>query len=425
MKTRGLLLRSCWAVSGICLSATSFAQSTESDLAPGYRPFRKVEKLLIPDIPDSVLASWHYVDEHITIKPGVSILADYTAFSQDAASVTQVGTQDNKAEFRHIRFSLRGRLHFFFDWTYSISADYKGFGQNDGAGDWSFADTSFSHRLGGKHRELTVGKMKEPVIYEIVSSTSNLPQMERMLSPFSTSRNWGVSVSDAILDERVTWAGGVYNDWLVDGGALDTSGTQVSGRLTWLARWANEGRSFLHLATSVRYNGGDSDILRYRGRPESNVADYYVDTGDLSADHAWHTGFEALWNEGPVSVLAEYVEARILSEASGDPRITGWYLTGSWVLTGETRPYDRIAGQARRVLPTKRWGAPELVVRFSRLDFDDGLVRGGTMDKTYVGLNWWATKRWKAGFGWGRTWLERDGLEGRTDSFLTRLQWIH
>lgn len=401
------------------------AQPKESDPAPDYHPPHRLARLLIPNIPDDMLTAWRYVDGHITVRPGLEVLGDYTAFSQDAASVAQVGTQDNEAEFRHVRLSLRGRLHFFFDWAYSVSVDYKGFGQNDGAGNWSFADTAFSHHLGGKHRELTVGKMKEPAIYEIVSSTSNLPQQERMLSPFSTSRNWGVSVADAVLDQRVTWAAGVYNDWLIDGGALDSSGTQVSGRVTWLPRWADEGGSYTHLAASVRYNGGDSDILRYRGRPESNVADYYVDTGDLAADHAWHVGFEALWNEGPFSVLAEYVGARVVSEASGDPWISGWYLTGSWVLTGETRPYDRQAGIARRILPTKRWGAPELVVRFSRLDFDDGLVRGGTMDKTYLGINWWVTNRGKAGFGWGRTWLERDGLEGRTDSFLTRLQWIH
>jgi hypothetical protein len=36
--------------------------------------------------------------------------------------------------------------------------------------------------------------------------------------------------------------------------------------------------------------------------PESNVADNYVDTGELPADHAWRLGAEALWNEGPFSV---------------------------------------------------------------------------------------------------------------------------
>lgn len=114
-------------------------------------------------------------------------------------------------------------------------------------------------------------------------------------------------------------------------------------------------------------------------------------------------GLEALWNEGPVSVLAEYNRAWVNSPASGFPTFYGYYITGSWVLTGETRPYDRTVGYARRVIPTDHWGAPELVVRFSHEDLVSGVVQGGSFNKTYLGMNWWATRRWKMGFGWGHT----------------------
>ena len=95
------------------------------------------------------------------------------------------------------------------------------------------------------------------------------------------------------------------------------------------------------------------------------------------------------------------------------------------MVAGETRPYDRTVGYARRVIPTRRWGAPELVARYSHLDLDDGIVQGGTFNKTYFGLNWWATRRWKMGVGWGRTWLDRFGTTGVTDSYLLRFQWIY
>ena len=34
-------------------------------------------------------------------------------------------------------------------------------------------------------------------------------------------------------------------------------------------------------------------------------------------------------------------------------------------------------------------------------------------------------RRWKIGFGWGHTWLDRFGKTGVTDSFLTRIQWVY
>jgi len=98
------------------------------------------------------------------------------------------------------------------------------------------------------------------------------------------------------------------------------------------------------------------------------------------------------------------------------------YITGSWVLTGESRPYDRTVGYARRIIPKSHWGALELVGRFSSEDLDSGSVKGGSFDKTYPGINWWATRRAKIGFGWGHTWLDRFGKTGETESLQTRLQ---
>ncbi len=404
--------------------AASRAQSPDSELAPDYAPPPHVEPLAFPDIPDEVLDAQKIDHPDFSLHWGLAILGDSTSFSQDAASLAQVGRQPDKAEFRSFRFIVRGDLRFLGPWNYFLSAEYKGFGQNTGADNWAFGDIRLSRPLWGDFAKLTLGKQKEAFAYEMVGDAANLPHQERLLSPFFQSRNWGVSVSDAILDRRATWSVGLFNDWLIDGADFATSGTQAAARFTALPIWEDNGRRYLHLATSVRYNGGDQDTLRFRGRPETNVADYYLDTGNLTADHAWELGLEALWNEGPLSLLAEYIRADVSSPASGDPAFSGWYLTGSWVITGETRPYDRNVAYARRVLPTKRWGAPELVVRVGRVDLDDASVTGGSLNQTYLGLNWWATKRWKLGFGWGHTQLDRDDRKGHTDRFHLRLQWI-
>ena len=259
----------------------------------------------------------------------------------------------------------------------------------------------------------------------MVGDAANLPQNERFLSPFFRSRNVGAQLSNTVLDQRATWAVGWYNDWWVEGESYSDSGNDFAGRVTALPVWRSDGEQFLHVAASVRYYGAVGDELRYAGRPASNVADNYVDTGKIPGDHAWHTGLEALWSIGGYSLLGEYVRADLSTRDDRDPSFSGWYFTGSWVVTGEHRPYDRKAGYARRILPSGRWGSLELIGRYGRVDLDDASVRGGTMDGWWAGVNWWATRRIKASVGYGNIDLDRFGRTGNTETLLTRIQWIY
>jgi phosphate-selective porin OprO/OprP len=421
----------CCLAAGWISIPNAFAQSEESEPPPPMGQFEAEplpppeQPFFIPDVPHSFVEKSQVRERWVTLKVGLVVLADYTAFEQDAASVGQVGNQKDQWEARAMRLMLRGTLGKEYKVGYLFAAEYKGF-ETEPEDLWSLTDVSFTFPIGGPATKLTVGKTKETFSYEMVGDAGNLPQQERVLNPFFVSRNIGAKLTRVLGEsQRMTASAGVFNDGWVTGDSLSDSGTDVSARLTGLAWDRQDGRSFLHLGVSGRYAGADENTLRYKGRPESNVADPYVDSGNLAGDHAWHLGLEALWNEGPVSLLAEYQRAWVDSAAARDPEFHGYYLTGSWILTGETRPYDRTVGYARRVMPKGRWGAPELVVRFSHLDIDDGPVKGGSFDKTYLGINWWATRRWKLGFGWGHTWLDRFETTGLTDSFHTRLQWIY
>jgi phosphate-selective porin len=59
------------------------------------------------------------------------------------------------------------------------------------------------------------------------------------------------------------------------------------------------------------------------------------------------------------------------------------------------------------------------------VDTTDATVAGGEMDGWWAGVNWWATRRFKASIGYGDIDLDRDGLVGNTKTLLTRLQWIY
>jgi len=431
---RGWALRTASPGVGCCLavallsSGLASAQSVESDVTSESEHLVKdASHYAIPDVSDKSLDTMKVEDEHdrFQIKFGLALLAgDYTSFKQDAESKAQVGNQRDEFEARSLRLMARGYFELFRKWNYVLSYEYKGFDQTS-ASDWNVTDAKLSTELGPRWGTLTLGKIKEPYAYEMVGDAANLPQNERLLSPFFRSRNVGVQFSNTVFDQRATWAVGWYNDWWTTSTAYADSGNDFVARVTALPIWSEDGSIYLHLAASVRYYGAVGDQLRYRGRPASNVADYYVDSGNVAGDHAWHTGLEALWNVGGYSVLAEYVQANLSTRDGSNPMLNGYYFTGSWVLSGENRPYDKKAGYARRILPQGRWGAVELIGRYGRVDLDDRTVHGGTMDGWWAGVNWWATRRLKMSVGYGDIDLDRFAVQGNTRTLLSRVQWIY
>jgi phosphate-selective porin len=404
------------------------AQSVESDVTPeSADQVLDQEQYAIPDVSDESLETLQVEDAHkrYQLKFGLVVMpADYTTFDQDAASKSQVGNQQDEFEARSLRLMARGYFELFRKWNYVVSYEYKGFDQTSTA-DWNVTDFRVSTEIGPRVGTLTMGKMKESYAYEMVGDAANLPQHERLLSPFFRSRNVGAQLSNAVFDQRATWAVGWFNDWWTQGQSYAGSGNDFAGRVTALPVWRDDGAAYLHVAASVRYYGAVDDQLRYRGKPASNVSDDYVDTGKVPGDHAWHTGLEALWNAGRYSLLAEYVRADLSTRDGTNPTLDGYYLTGSWVITGEHRPYDRKAGYARRILPQGRWGSVEVIGRYGHVDLEDRSVDGGTMDGWWAGVNWWATRRLKMSIGYGDIDLDRFGTEGNTKTLLSRLQWIY
>lgn len=428
MRSPALLAAACLSTVAAFVPTPSRAQSVESDVPEQSKHLAKdATHYAVPDVGAKQLESVNYqdADDRFSIKFGLALLAgDYTTFEQDRPSYEQVGLQEDQFEARSLRLMVRGHWELFRRWNYVFSYEYNGFDRDATEPYWSSTDVKISTDIDGVGT-LTIGKMKEPYVYEMVGDAANLPQSERLLSPFFKSRNVGVQVSRASASQRATIAVGVYNDWLFSDEDLDESGTDFAARVTALPVWEAEGARYLHVGASVRYYGADQDRLQMRGRPATNVSDYYVDTGKFDGDHSWNTGVELLWNVDGWSLLGEWVTASVSSREYGDPDFQGWYVTGSWVVTGEHRPYDRKAAYARRVLPQGPWGAWEVIGRYGRVDLNDGAMRAGAMDGWWIGFNWWATNRWKFGMAYGNIDLDRFDVTGNTQTFLTRLQWIY
>lgn len=410
------------------LAAPALAESTVTLTTPvGLHDGNKQQgtqavDYVIPDLPVAKPPTAEQKAKFFTIRPSLVVLIDWDGFNQDANSVAQVGVQQDDVEIRALRLQFLGAIGHDYKVNYQVSGEYKGFDGNPDT-TWQLTDLSLSFPIGDRTR-LILGKTKQPFIYEMVGDAANLPASERVLSPFFVSRNTGARFLTSFGPaKRGTFSLGVYNDdWDIQ--AAERRGWDFAARLTGLVWDQPEGNRYLHIGLGWRHVAS-AGTLRYKGRPGSNVSSNFVDTGSFAADSAAHFGLEGLLGLGPVSFLGEYVEAQVDAPTAGNPNFSGWYIAGSWVLTGESRPYDRNVGYARRVIPNNRWGAPELVFRYSDVDLNDRQVRGGRFQRTDLGVNWWATTRWKFGAVWGRVWLDRKDLDGVTDTFLTRAQWVY
>mgnify|MGYP001822269639 FL=1 len=166
-----------------------------------------------------------------------------------------------------------------------------------------------------------------------------------------------------------------------------------------MAPWKNDS-SVIHLglATSYRRADGENEV-RFRERPESHVTSTrLVNTGTLdNYDNQTLIGAEAAAVFGPFSMQGEYIQTSVDLDGPGsDPDFNGWYVFGSYFLTGERRPYKASSGTFGRVVPNSivgkgGHGAWELAARYSTIDLNDSGIDGGEEENITLGLNWYAT----------------------------------
>ena len=380
-----------------------------------------------PETPDYVLAdlpsnALMYSGDRFWFKPLIAVVADYTFFEQNDASIDQVGRQEDSQDLRAARIGFNWRQNRERSWEFLFAMDYQ---ESRTRTDTTFRLYDLRLRLPVGAVNIDIGKQKQPFALEVGSLSILYPQMERIMAPFFVTRSIGIKASGMMAGDRMTWAAGWFNDWLESNASFRENADDYVARITGLASVSADSRDFLHFGLGFRRAGPDIGTLQMSGKPESNVADRYVDTGEFPASFAAVAGMDMLWSRGPFLLAAEHMWARASSEESGDPHFTGSYLLLSWMLTGESRPYLRKQGTIGPVIPNSRRGAFELVARYSHLDLDDAAINGGILDKWHFGGNWWITPQWKAGLAYGDAQLDRDGIDGNTRMLLFRMQWFY
>ena len=357
--------------------------------------------------------------------------------SQDGNSEMQVGNLDSfdGGEIRGLRFGAVGTLNFPQPWVYTIFAATNAFDKGfdtQTTDDWNFYDWRVDIPAFAK-TTLSIGKQKEPLSIERTMGMIYLPMQERsaMADAFLPARNVGILLSGRALDERITWAGGIFNDWLDTDDSFSDGATQYIGRLTGLPWATPDDSNLIHLGLGIRYSNAKEGI-RYATEPEFNQSPIFVDTdtgmgnGTFAADSSLTYSLEASWRRGPIWILGEYVLNDVDAPNLDNPDFSGYYLTGSWALTGEMRRYNRNSG-IFSPLPIARsvndggWGAWEVAARWSEIDLTDGSIDGGEMEIFSLGLNWWLSPIFSVNLNYRWITLDRFGLSGDSNGFNSRI----
>jgi phosphate-selective porin OprO and OprP len=329
-------------------------------------------------------------DKQFKFELGGRVFTDIVWIGESAPIRNQYGQQQDGAELRAAWLSLSGELYervtFKFEYDFAPAA---------GAAKDIYLGIRNLPCIGN----VQAGHFREFFDLEELTSSRFVTFMEKNLcnAAFSPARNVGLGAFDAIFDKRMTWAAGVFKD--VDDkmtGLSDGDAYAVTGRVTGLPWYERDGKELVHIGLGASSRSPGDNTVQFRARPETHVGSYLVDTGALFATHDYLVDPELAAVCGPFSVQAQYYLAHITSHVTGSPTFGGWYVCGSFFVTGESRPYKSSTGVFDRVRPAANFlgseggrGAIELTVRYSHLDLNDNAIYGGIESDITGGVNWY------------------------------------
>jgi phosphate-selective porin OprO/OprP len=240
----------------------------------------------------------------------------------------------------------------------------------------------------------------------------------------------------------VAFTGGKTGSAATHGNGGDEQ-TQILARVTdrlWSDGISNfqVGMSIASVLYSGNSAGGGSQALRFRERPEIRVdGTRLIDTGNIAAKTGDMIAFDMEGNWQNFYLEGEWAQFKMDRQCGGlavtaqpictsstavidHPTFTGWTVGGTWIITGETKPYTAGTYIASAVAETQAgygapipsrpfsldgdsWGTWELTARYSDTDLNwHGSqlasssqlagINGGRQRIMAVGVNWYLNR---------------------------------
>jgi phosphate-selective porin OprO and OprP len=271
--------------------------------------------------------------------------------------------------------------------------------------------------------QIKFGRFKPPVGLEMLQSdTVSLFTDRAMATSLVPNRDLGVQVGGALVDGTVNYAIGVFNG-VADGATTSNADydndKDVAARL-FVQPFKNSADSPLQgLGFGV---GGESgrqktaSALTAGYKTDGQQTFFRYRTTAVADGPIWRVSPQAYYYNGAFGALAEYnVSAVNVRSSAASPatelRNKAWQASASWVLTGEKASYLGVAPDHPLSLDNGTWGAWEVAVRYADLKIDsnafplfaDPAVSASQAAAWGVGVNWYATRTFRATLDYFRT----------------------
>lgn len=395
-------------------------------------------------------------------------LFDWGNFNQDKSLDALVNNGGSNAELSDLKIELRGRA--IRDFWFKLQLDIKD-------GEFDIQDNYIVRSNVPYLGTLQFGHFKEPFGLENLAPIRHSLFMERSLvRELAPGRGIGVSISNSAFGERLSWTAGTFYETHTLDALGDSSAFAVTGRVTALPMYREENKELLQVGLSASHRTLYTPA-QFEPRPETSLYAAYLDTGEFSAKTLDLFGLEAAYMRGPLCLQGEYIWGQTagavratdvtLDELAGyattyAPRfiaylrgkndrawpdenplweipfdlaardevlLFGTYAHVGYVLTGESRQYDKSKGMIGRVIPnspirrgSRGTGAWEVGLRISHIDLNDEFVRGGRETNLTVGLNWYLNENARVMWNYIHGSVNRADYEGKFDAVQMRFQ---
>jgi phosphate-selective porin OprO and OprP len=412
-----MFVRSLFVAALVAGAAPAFAQSSAAGQQPaasqtsapaGQTPAAPAPAAAPPAATAPLTAAWQdgfivqSANGDYRVQLGAVVQSDGRFSVDDPLPITNTFT------LRKARPIVSGRIARYFDFRLMTE-----FGNGTPTVLDAYVDTRFSQGF-----RLRAGKDKTPIGYELLIGDANLYFPERSLaSSLVPNRDVGFQAQGDLRGGKVTYSGGIFNgqpDGVSSTTDVDTnSNKDLAGRIVLqpfrsTAPSAGPLSGFgVHIGGSYGKQAGALPVFR-----TSVGQTYFSYAVGATATGARNRITPALFYfYKSLGVFGEYVRSTqdvartgVTREISND----AWEITASYLLTGEAASVGNIRPRRSFDPATSRWGAVQLLTRYSQLKvdplaFSTGLAAVGASRKAEqftAALNWYPTNfiKWYATF---------------------------